>query len=175
MRNQTKQGHDKLLTVHNIAYIAVMTAVLEAVKIALNSIPNVELVTLLIIIYTLQFGWKISIIVSLLFAFIECLIWGFGTWSIVYFYMWPLLILLTNAFRKSQSPMVFILLSAAFGFAFGALCSIATIFIGGFKMALTWWISGIPYDLIHGFSNLIISAVLFNPINNSLAKLKTTK
>lgn len=154
--------------IRRLVYIAVMTAILEAAKVALNAIPNVELVTLLVIVFTKHFGWKMTLPAVLIFAFIECTYWGFGTWSVVYFYMWPLLVFLTELVRKQDSLWVYVLLSAAFGLFFGAFCSIATLVIGGWSAAFAWWIAGIPYDLIHGAANLIIAALLFIPLNRAL-------
>ena len=44
------------LTVRDVAYIGIMIATLEAAKLSLSFIPNVELVTFLLILYTLAFG-----------------------------------------------------------------------------------------------------------------------
>lgn len=163
---------DNGLAVRRIVYIAVMTAIMEAAKIALNPVPNVELITLLVIVFTKQFGWKMTLPAVLIFAFIECTYWGFGTWSIVYFYMWPLLVLLTHLNRNAESIWNYTVLSAAFGLTFGAFCTLVTLAAAGLKAAFAWWIAGIPYDLIHGISNFIICLLLFKPLNNALEALK---
>jgi energy-coupling factor transport system substrate-specific component len=163
---------DNGLAVRRIVYIAVMTAIMEAAKIALNPVPNVELITLLVILFTKQFGWKMTLPAVLIFAFIECTYWGFGTWSIVYFYMWPLLVFLTHLNRKAESVLNFAVLSAAFGLTFGAFCSVVTLLAAGLNAAFAWWIAGIPYDLIHGISNFIICLLLFRPLNQALEALK---
>lgn len=163
---------DNGLAVRRIVYIAVMTAIMEAAKIALNPVPNVELITLLVIVFTKQFGWKMTLPAVLIFAFIECTYWGFGTWSIVYFYMWPLLVLLTHLNRNAESIWNYTVLSAAFGLTFGAFCSVVTLIAAGLKAAFAWWIAGIPYDLVHGISNFIICLLLFRPLNSALEALK---
>lgn len=163
---------DNGLAVRRIVYIAVMTAIMEAAKIALNPVPNVELITLLVIVFTKQFGWKMTLPAVLIFAFIECTYWGFGTWSIVYFYMWPLLVLLTHLNRNAESIWNYTVLSAAFGLTFGAFCALVTLAAAGLNAAFAWWIAGIPYDLIHGISNFIICLLLFKPLNNALEALK---
>lgn len=163
---------DNGLAVRRIVYIAVMTAIMEAAKIALNPVPNVELITLLVIVFTKQFGWKMTLPAVLIFAFIECTYWGFGTWSIVYFYMWPLLVLLTHLNRNAESSWNYTVLSAAFGLTFGAFCALVILAAAGLKAAFAWWIAGIPYDLVHGISNFIICLLLFKPLNNALEALK---
>ena len=142
-----------------------MIAALEAVKHALAFLPNVELVTLLIILYTLYFGDKIIYVIAS-FILLEGCWYGFGLWWVMYAYIWPLLALLTYLLRKQESVWVFSVLSGGFGLCFGALCSIPYFFIGGAKTAFAWWVAGIPYDLIHCVSNFLLCRVLFLPLKN---------
>ena len=86
------QNKKALFSVKDIAVIGMMTAMLEAVKIALQAVPNVELVTLLIILFTLFLGWK-TLIAVWAFVGIECVVWGIGLWTIMYVYIWPILVL----------------------------------------------------------------------------------
>lgn len=62
------------LTVRDVAYIGIMIATLEAAKLSLSFIPNVELVTFLLILYTLAFGKKV-LYAAFAFVGVECLIW----------------------------------------------------------------------------------------------------
>ena len=70
------------LTVRDVAYIGIMIATLEAAKLSLSFIPNVELVTFLLILYTLAFGKKV-LYAAFAFVGVECLIWGMGIWVIM--------------------------------------------------------------------------------------------
>lgn len=159
------------LHIKDIVAIGMMVAMLEAGKAALMAIPNVEIVTLLIILFTLYFGPKIIYAIGA-FVLIEGMLYGFGTWWIMYLYVWPLLALITWLLRKYESPWVYAVLSGVFGLLFGAVCSIPYLFIGGWKMAFSWWIAGIPYDMIHGVSNFIICLILFKPLWKVLSKLE---
>lgn len=157
------------LTVKDIAIIGMMIAVIEVAKNALAFIPNVELVSLLVILFTLYFGKKILFVIPA-FILLEGTIYGFGLWWIMYLYVWPLLALLTYLFRKMESVWGWAILSGAFGLAFGALCSIPYIVLSGPKAAFAWWVSGIPFDIIHCVSNFIICLVLFKPLSNAMKK-----
>lgn len=90
------------LTVRDVAYIGIMIATLEAAKLSLSFIPNVELVTFLLILYTLAFGKKV-LYAAFAFVGVECLIWGMGIWVIMYLYIWPLLCVLTLFLKKQRS------------------------------------------------------------------------
>ena len=47
-------------------------------------------------------------------------------------------------------------------------------FIGGWQMAFSWWVSGIPYDVIHCVSNTVLVFVLFPPLRRALERAKKT-
>lgn len=148
-----------------------ITAAIEAAKTVLAFLPNIELVTFLIIVCTLVFGKKTC---AAVFAFvgIECLIWGMGLWVINYLYVWPLLVLMTLIMKRRgfDSAPAYAVLSGAFGLGFGALCAIPYLFIGGPVMMASWWVSGIPFDLIHAGGNFVLCLVLFRPILRVLEK-----
>ncbi len=161
-------------SVRKIVFIAAMTAVLEAAKFALNAIANVELISLLTIIFTLYFGWQAALPALLIFAVIESLWWGISLWTVTYFYVWPVLILLAWIFRKQMNRLTAACLSSLYGFAFGFLCAFTTLVIAGPGAAFAWWVAGIPYDLVHGVSNFVIAYLLFDPLMNMFRKLHIT-
>lgn len=151
------------LTIKDIALTGVMAATLEAGKLALSFLPNIEIVSLFIILYTLCFGRK-TFYAIFTFAFLEGCLYGFGIWWIMYLYVWLLLSLSAWCFRKYAAPLTYALLSGTFGLFFGALCAIPYFFIGGWHMAFTWWIAGIPYDIVHCVGNFILCLILFKPL-----------
>ena len=104
-------------------------------------------------------------------VFLEGCWYGFGLWWIMYLYVWPLLAGITYLLRRQRSVWVFSILSGAFGLMFGALCSLVYLFVGGPAAAFTWWVAGIPYDLIHGVSNFILCSILFYPLRGVLEKI----
>lgn len=161
------------LSVKEIALIGMMTATLEAAKLALSWLPNVELVTILVLVYTLYFGKKIFFVIPV-FVLVEGLIYGIGVWWIMYLYAWPLLAVLALVFRKVQNVYFWAVLAGAFGLCFGALCSIPYFFISGPLYAFSWWISGIPYDVLHGASNFVVCLLLFRPLTNLCKTVKKT-
>ena len=159
------------LTVRDIAQIGMMIAIIEVCKVAIASIPNVELTSFWIIIFTLYFGKKILYVIPS-FILIEGLMYGFGLWWIMYLYAWPILAFATWKLRKMDSALSFSILSGAFGLLFGFMCSLPYVFIGsagadlsaGIHTAFAWWIAGIPWDLVHGGANFVIMLILYHPI-----------
>ena len=153
-----------VLSVKDVAYMGISLAILEASKLALDFLPNVEVVTLLFIVYTLFFGRK-TLLIAFGFTAIECFLKGVNVWSLMYLYIWPLLIIIVFlANRKNADYVFYCILSGIFGLFFGMFCSIPYLFIGGWSMAVTWWIAGIPYDIIHCVSNFFLTLILFKPL-----------
>ncbi len=149
-----------------------MTAVLEVSKHMLDALPNIELVSFLIIVYTMCFGVRKTLATIYLYVLAECMLFGFGLWSVSYLYVWDVLVLLVVLFKKSESALFFACISGAFGLMFGALCAIVTLVIGGWSMAFTWWVAGIPYDLVHCFGNFFICLLLYTPVRRGLDQIR---
>ena len=161
----------KRASAKNAAYLGISLAILEAAKLTLDLLPNIEVVTLLFIVYTIFYGRK-TLLVGIGFTVIECLLKGFNIWSLMYLYIWPLLIMLVFYANKHNVGYIFYcILSAFFGLFFGLFCSIPYLFIGGWSMALTWWIAGIPYDIIHCISNFVLCLLLFRPLCSIMEKV----
>lgn len=159
------------IKVKDITLIAMMVAVIEVCKIALASIPNVELNSFWIIIFSLYFKRKIYLVI-VVFILIEGLMYGFGTWWIMYLYVWPLLAFVTMKLKDCDSSSTWAIISGVFGLLFGLFCSLPYFVIGtiggslvnGIKTAFAWWVAGIPWDIVHGISNIIIMFILYYPI-----------
>ncbi len=163
--------NDLKISVKDVAYLGISLAVLEASKLALDLLPNIEVVTLLFIVYTIFYGRK-TILVAIGFTVVECFLKGVNVWSFMYLYIWPMLILIVFYANKHKAGYVFYcILSGFFGLFFGLFCSIPYLFIGGRSMAVTWWIAGIPYDIIHCVSNFLLCLLLFKPLCAIMRKL----
>ena len=152
-----------VLSVRELARLGLMLAVMEAAKRMLDFLPNVELITLLFIVYTLHIGRR-AYILAVAFTLVEMLVWGIHNWVIMYLYMWPLLITIVLLTKKRAGHWSYCVLSALFGLLFGALCSIPYLVVGGPSMAFTWWVAGIPYDIVHCVSNFVLCLLLFRPL-----------
>jgi len=81
------------MTTKRIVLIALMVAMLTGGKTAIAVIPNVEIVSLFFVVFTLCFGIRDTLIASFAFVLIEIFIWGFMLWWVIlYLIYWPFLI-----------------------------------------------------------------------------------
>jgi len=140
-----------------------LTAVVFAAQVAMGFLPNIELVTLLFILYTLVLGKKVFFIIYV-FVFLEGIFYGFGLWWINYLYIWTVQCIITLLLRKQTSVIFWSIISGFYGITFGALCSIPYFFMGGIPSAFAYWVSGIIYDIPHCIGNVIICLLLFKPL-----------
>ena len=157
--------------------MALMVAVIEACKFAMASLPNIELTSFWLILFTLCYG-KRSLYAVPVFILIEGAVWGFGLWWVMYLYAWPLLVLLVLLLRKLDNVVLWSVVSGAFGLLFGFLCAIPYGVIGlmdgglinGFRAAFAYWVAGLSFDLIHGISNFALMLVLYYPVSQIMKK-----
>ena len=157
----------------DVVLIGILSASITAGKLALSFIPNIEIVTLLFIVYTIVFGHKRTLLVSVVFVTTEIFLYGFATWLLGYYIIWPLLILITEVIsRRFQSEYAYAILGAVFGYAFGLFFAVVESFFYGIAYGWAYWLRGLLFDLVHGTSNFVIILMLFNPLIKLLGKLK---
>ena len=73
--------------------------------------------------------------------------------------------------RKTEQPLAWAILSGVFGLFFGAFCAPVDVVIGGWSFALSKWISGIPFDMLHGAGNFVLALIMYKPLRKLLEKL----
>lgn len=141
-----------------------------AVKMALSSLPNINLNTLILILVTVFFGWK-ALYTVCVYVLLEGLMFGFGVWWVSYLIVWPLLVVLAMAVRKTASPLLWAVFAGLFGLAFGPMMYVIFFTVtGGWEGFLPMWIAGIPYDLVHAVSNFLTVLILFRPLEKVFSR-----
>ena len=158
------------ISVREVVLFVVLGALTFAAKYAMSFLPNIEPVSLMVMLFVVVFGRKWVYPVYLYIA-MEILFYGISLWNINYLYIWAVLALAAGCMKKMQHPLGWAILSGAFGLLFGALCGIVDIFIGGFGYAAAKWVSGIPFDIAHCAGNFVIALLLFVPMRRLLEKV----
>ena len=155
------------LPLGEVVLFGIRGALMLALQVVMAPLPNIEPVSLLVMLFAVTFGWK-SLYCVYTFVVMEILFHGLGLWNINYLYVWAVLAFAAIGLRKMEQPLAWAMLGGVFGLCFGALCGIVDIFIGGFGYAVTKWISGIPFDLMHCGGNFAITLVLWKPLRKLL-------
>lgn len=157
-----------------IVTMGLLSAILLVGQLGMAFLPNIEPVTFLIIIYTLVYKKRVFPIIYS-FVLLEGLIFGFGIWWVSYLYIWTILALIVLLLKKTDSAVLWAVIAGAFGLCFGALCAIPYLISGGPGAAVSYWIAGIPYDIIHCAGNFAITLVLYHPVLSLLKKLHASQ
>lgn len=158
------------LTIQETVLFGVLGALVFGLQVVMGPLPNIEPVSLLVMLFGVIFGWK-ALYPVYVFVAMEIVYYGFSVWNIYYLYVWGILVVAAILMRRMESPLGWAVLSGVYGLLFGALCAIADVFIGGFGYAAAKWASGIPFDLLHCGGNFVIALVLFKPLRILLSKL----
>lgn len=146
---------------------AILGAMTFAAKYIMSFLPNIEPVSLMVMLFAVVFGKK-WVYPTYLYIALEILFYGINLWNINYLYIWAVLAVSACCLREMQHPLGWAMVSGVFGLLFGVLCGIVDVFIGGFPYAVSKWISGIPFDIAHCFGNFFITLVMFNPLRKLL-------
>ena len=148
-----------------------MAALIFAAKVALASLPNININAVLIIPTTLFFGWR-ALYTVYVYVLLEGLVFGFSIWWFGYLYIWAILVAVAMLFRKNDSALLWALIAAIYGLCFGPLMYLEYFAItGGWKGYFTMWLAGIPYDLTHCAGNFVFTLVLYRPLHTLMGKL----
>lgn len=144
-------------------------------KIIMEFLPNIHLIGMLTIAYTLVFRAK-ALIPIYVFVILTGLYGGFNTWWFPYLYIWTILwgitMLLPKKMPRWLQAILYPSICAIHGFLYGILYSPAQalMFRLDFEGTVAWVISGLPFDVIHGIGNFV-AGLLIIPVSALLARL----
>lgn len=158
------------LTIRQIALFGMLGALTFGAKYVMSALPNIEPVSLLVMVYAAVIGVKGLYPISI-YVLLEILVYGLGPWNFNYLYIWAILFFGAYAMRKMTHPLAWAVLSAGFGLLFGLFCAPVDVVIGGFSYAAAKWVSGISFDLMHCGGNFVMALLLFVPLRQLLTKL----
>ncbi len=159
------------LDLRHIALFGMLGALTFGAKVAMSALPNIEPVSLMVMVFMAVFGWR-GLYPVYVYVTMELLFYGMGLWNANYLYIWAVLALGSMLIRKLRHPIFWALLSGAFGMAFGLLCApVYAVAFGSFDYAMRWWLAGIAFDIPHAVGNFVIGLVLFAPLRKLLEYL----
>ena len=139
-------------------------------QVVMASLPNIEIVSLFIIMVTRKFGVKAFLSVYI-FVGLEILTYGFSMWVINYLYVWAILVLIILCFRKIDNAYIYAVISAIFGLFFGVFCSMPYFITGGIPMGISYIISGLGFDIAHCLGNMVLVSILYKPLTKVMNKI----
>ncbi len=170
-----------------VARVALMAGMLTAFKFALSFIPNVEVVTVLIIVFASAWGLRYALPATLVFCAVEVAIYGsagYPSWIILYFIYWPLLAVVSWAcLRKKQRVWLATIIGVVGSVLFGVMsaCTDTLCVIGLIpdeNLASYWllyYVRGLWFDLVHVVSSFVTIIALYGGLVKISKRIQTPK
>ncbi len=149
--------------VQHICYTAAMSAIMLVAQVALAALPNIELVSLFVVVFTM-YNPRLARAAIAVFVLMQGILYGFHTWWVTYIYVWYILHFIVFALRRHASPLLLSLVGAIYGLLFGVLCSPIYFFTLGIGGGISWIIAGAPFDIAHCIGNLLSIFILYRPL-----------
>lgn len=160
--------HEKLFS---LILCAILGALIFALKLCMAALPNIEPVTLLLMLFTLLFGAR-AFASAVIYILLEGLVYGFSPWWFCYIYIWTLLVIITLPLRRYRSRFLFAAVAGVFGFVFGFFFIPVFYFTYDLEGRLIPYIlADIPFDLIHAGANVVIVFCLLPPLRRAFEKV----
>ena len=169
---------NKKIKLWETVLFALLGAFMFASKQVLEFLPNVHMLGMLTVLYAALFRSK-ALIPIYVFVLLEGIYAGFSIWWIPYIYLWTVLWGAAMLIPRNLKPMLlsvcYIIVCGLHGFLYGTLYAPfqALAFGLDFKGMVAWIIAGLPYDAIHGVSNLFMGALvvpLYIPLKKVIDK-----
>ena len=158
---------------------AMLATIMFCSKIIMEALPNIHLLGMLTMAYTVAFRKK-ALIPIYIYVALNGLYAGFSMWWVPYLYMWAILwgitMLLPKRMPKKVKCIVYPIICCIHGLLFGTLYAPvqALMFHMNFEQMIAWIIAGLPWDLLHGVGNLFVGMLIL-PFGELLEKLMKKK
>lgn len=166
-------------TAKDIAFIALMTALLTAGQLALSAVQGVEVVTVLFLAYCYTFGVVRGIAVANCFSLLRCLLFGFFPTAVVLYLVYYNLFavvfgLLGRRLKKSaELPRLAVLAACAVVMTvlFTMLDNVITPLFFGYsrRAALVYFYNSLPVMCVQTACTAITVCLLFVPLRKAFA------
>lgn len=166
------------LKIREIVVFGMLGALMYASKMLMEIAPNVHLLGVFTIAFTVVYGKK-ALYPIYTYVILNGIFCGFATWWIPYLYLWMVLwavtMFLPKKLPKKFQAFVYMVVNACHGFLFGVLYAPAQALLYGlsFDGMLAWIAAGLPWDMIHGVSNFFCG-ILIVPIIQVLRRMENS-
>lgn len=165
-----------------VAVVAVFTALLLAAQYALWFVKGVELVTVLLLVFSYRFGVRCGVLSAVAFSLLRCLLFGFfPNVVLLYLLYYPLFAacfgLLGNALHRRTGVRVQMLLTALavlFTALFTLLDDAVTPLLYGYtkEAALAYFLASLPTMAVQTACAAVTVLLLFRPLLFVLKRVK---
>lgn len=165
------------LTPFELVLFAVLGALMYGSKVLMEWAPNIHLLGMFTMTYTISFRVK-GLIPIYVYVFLNGFFSGFALWWIPYLYIWAVLwgitMLLPKKMPDGIAAFVYPVICGLHGLMFGTLYAPAQALLFGFNFnqTLAWIAAGFPWDITQAIGNFA-AGFLIHPLVKLIKKLRT--
>lgn len=169
------KSNKKRLSIKEICLFAILGALMFVSKIVMEALPNIHLLGMLTVTYTIVFRKK-ALIPIYTYVLLNGLFAGFNAWWVPYLYIWAILwgatMLVPKNTPKALACVIYPILCAMHGLFFGVLYAPVQALMYGFTFdqMLAWIATGLTFDIIHMVGNFAVGLLIF-PVSEALKRL----
>ena len=160
------------LNLKELVAFGMLGGVMFISKLVMDALPNIHLLAMLTIAFTLVFRQK-ALYPIYVFVALLGVTSGFAPWWVPHLYLWGILwgvvMLLPKEMNKTAKAIVCVGICSLHGFLYGVMYAPAQALMYGmnFKAMIAWILTGIPFDITHGIGNLL-AGLLIVPMEQAL-------
>lgn len=165
----------KNLPIKEICLFGILSALMFVSKVVMEALPNIHLLGMLTVTYTIVFRKK-ALIPIYVYVFLNGLFAGFNAWWVPYLYIWTVLwgvtMLLPKNMPSAVASVVYPIVCALHGLFFGVLYAPLQALMFGFtfEQTLAWIAAGFTFDIIHTIGNFAVGLLIY-PASEALKRL----
>lgn len=163
------------LSIKEICIFGILAALMFISKIVMEALPNIHLLGMLTMTYTIVFRKK-ALIPIYVYVLLNGLFAGFNAWWVPYLYIWTILwgatMLLPKNMPKAVACVVYPIVCALHGLLFGVLYAPVQAIMFGFtfEQTLAWIAAGFTFDILHTIGNFAVGLLIY-PVSQVLKNL----
>jgi energy-coupling factor transport system substrate-specific component len=170
------RAEQKLSSGSELILLVLLGAFAVSGRILLDPIPNVQPVTVIVLLAGIHFGAPRSVALAAAVALCSNMLLGHGLWSLYQAVGWSAVGIagaaLSNRLYVNGRMMIPALagLAVVSAFAFDWIVSLSALHSLSGEVFLVYLTAGIPYDLLHAAGNLVFVAWLANPLSEVMTR-----
>lgn len=174
---KNNQAEGKTLSTSELVIFSMLGAVMFCSKIIMEFLPNVHLLGMFTMVYTIVYRKK-ALFPIYIYVLLNGIFAGFAAWWIPYLYIWAILwavtMLLPEKMPVKAAVIVYPLVCGLHGLCFGLLYAPvqALMFGFNFKQMVAWIAAGLPWDVVQGVGNFA-AGFLIVPLVRFLKRINT--
>ena len=152
-----------IFSIRKITLIALLSTLAYVGRLLFSWIPNVQPVTVILLIITLEMGLVEGILTASLSMILSNIFLGMGPWTLHQIASFAIVILIFSCLKPSwrqtwKQPLLklvfFTIMAGLTGYIYGFVISILSVYFYHIPKFWVYYLQGLPFDTLHALGNI---------------------